>query len=108
MKKGMRIFWVLMFVLFASISFAQPVVSFDASAIEACAPAEITFTNTTTGCTGAATYYWLDGSGDNSNNENPTFYYNSGGTYTVSLEVTCDGFTESNTMEITIYDPPSA
>ncbi len=106
MKKSLKLLPIFVFVLFTFKSISQPIVSFTASTTEACAPAEITFTNTTTGCVGNATYYWLDGTGDNSNNENPTFFYSTGGTYTVSLSVTCDGITNTNTMTINIYDPP--
>ncbi|MDD3741394.1 MAG: PKD domain-containing protein, partial [Bacteroidales bacterium] len=108
----MKIFSKLLFGLSLIISgyglFGQPVVSFNASETEACAPVNITFTNTSSGCTGAATYYWQAGTGDISINENPVFNYPSGGIYTVTLTVTCDSYEVSETMEITIFNSPEA
>jgi gliding motility-associated-like protein len=108
MENFSKLFLSICLILFGIVAISQPVVSFTASESVACAPANITFTNTTTGCTGAETYLWAAGTGDVSNNENPVFNYSVGGVYTVSLTVTCDGFVVPQTMVITIFDPPIA
>ncbi|HNQ67309.1 MAG TPA: PKD domain-containing protein [Bacteroidales bacterium] len=108
MKIFSKLFFGLSLIILGYGLFGQPVVSFNASETEACAPVNIIFTNTSSGCSGAATYYWQAGTGDVSNNENPVFNYSNGGVYTVSLTVTCDGFDVTETMQITIFDPPVA
>lgn len=108
MKIFSKLFLTVVFFVQAVFMCSQPVVSFTASETEACAPVNITFTNTTTGCVGSATYYWQAGTGDISINENPVFNYPSGGLYTVTLTVTCDTYEVSETMDITIYDSPVA
>ncbi|HOM35484.1 MAG: PKD domain-containing protein [Bacteroidales bacterium] len=98
----------VVFLYLSLISFAQPVVSFTPSQNNVCAPVSIQFTNTTTGCTGNATYYWQAGTGDVSTNQHPTFYYSNGGNYNVSLTVNCDGFEVTETIQIVVYNQPTA
>jgi gliding motility-associated-like protein len=85
---------------------SQLVVDFSSNVTEACAPVNISFTNTTTGCLGSISYSWLSGNGDASTQENPTFSYYIGGTYTVSLTVTCDGTPTVVTHNIVIHNGP--
>ncbi len=108
MKNFFRLVFSIFFIFSSLFVVSQPVVSFTASTTQACAPANITFTNTSTGCSGAASYYWLAGTGDAAILENPVFNYSTGGLYTVSLRVSCDGFDVEQTMQITIFDPPIA
>lgn len=107
MKKGIGLLLGLLLIINIGV-YSQVNVSFDASVTEACAPVNITFTNTSTGCTGTESFYWLSGTGDDATLENPVFSYTTGGVYTVSLTVTCDGTPYTETMEITIFDPPTA
>lgn len=108
MRLFLKFLSVTGFVLLGLSVFSQPVASFTASVTQACAPENITFTNTSTNCTGPITYYWLSGTGDDSNNENPTFHYETGGVYTVSLTITCAEGTDTETMVITIFNSPVA
>jgi len=100
----------ILFLLIFSVSrlLSQPVADFTSSGNNLCAPVAITFTNASTGCSGTPNFYWQAGTGDVSSNANPTFYYSEGGNYTVSLKITCDGFEDTKTMEIVIYDSPEA
>ncbi|MDD2385828.1 MAG: PKD domain-containing protein [Bacteroidales bacterium] len=107
MKKGIILLFGYL-LLFTFSALTQVVVSFDASVTKACAPVNINFTNTTTGCSGTETYYWVSGTGDVSSLENPTFTYSNGGNYTVSLTITCDGTSYTETMVLTIYNRPTA
>lgn len=100
---------LLNFCVFLSVNlFAQPNVSFTASSYDACAPDNIAFTNTSTGCVGTLIFIWNSGNGDISNNEYPVFNYSTGGIYTVSLTVACDNGSDTYEMDITIYDSPEA
>lgn len=64
------------------VIFDKPQVSFTPSIINGCAPATITFTNTTIN---AVTHLWLFGNGSTSTQHNPVMTYNSPGTYNVIL-----------------------
>ncbi len=109
MKKGLNLLLGLLFVIVASGSFAQHTVTIVPSVTEACAPANISFTSNVENCSGVITeYYWLAGNGDDSYDEEATFSYISGNTYTISLSVTCDGVQVTETIEIQIYDSPVA
>jgi gliding motility-associated-like protein len=108
MKKFLKpLFTIVLFTIGVN-AFAQPTVDFTASVAGGCAPVSINFTSIVTGCTGTPTYYWLAGNGEDSNNQNPTFNYSSGGSFTVTLEVTCDGFTVPKTMVVEIHNSPIA
>ncbi len=105
MKNFFKLFLSVCFISYSFIAMSQPVVSFTVT--EACAPVNITFTNTSVGCVGSAIFDWSAGTGDVSNNENPVFSYTTGGDYIVTLTVHCDGFDVSKTMNITVFDPPT-
>jgi PKD repeat protein len=61
------------------------------------APLTVTFTNTTEGLSGAATYLWRFGDGTTSTTTHPTHTYTQTGLYTVSLQVTDGVFTHVQT-----------
>lgn len=89
--------------------FAQPIAGFEVNHTEACAPVSIKCTNITTGCTGGITHSWtITGSPDVSANQNPTFYFTTGGTYTIILQETCAEGTSEFQIEITVFDSPTA
>lgn len=106
MKKLFLFSVLVAYMIFCIKLSAQPVASFTASQTEACAPTNISFTNTSTGCTGTVSYEWYAGNGTSANIENPTFYYDVSGIYSVTLIITCDEGTDMETMEITISEPP--
>jgi PKD repeat protein len=72
-----------------------PVASFSASATTGVAPMAVNFTNASTGSiTG---YAWNFGDGTSSTSQNPAKVYSSPGVYTVSLQVTGPGGTNTQT-----------
>ena len=78
-----------------------------------CNNSPISFINTSTG---ASSYYWDFGDGNNSTATNPTHVYNTPGTYTVTLYATNDNYdnmgnplcccTDTAQMIITVDDLP--
>ncbi|MDD4150765.1 MAG: hypothetical protein PHE33_12140, partial [Bacteroidales bacterium] len=107
MKKSLVLFFGYL-LLFTFGAFSQVVVSFNAPVPNPCAPVNINFTNTSTGCSGTETYSWVCTGVGFSELENPTFTFSSGGVYTVKFTLTCDGIPYVETTEITIYDSPTA
>lgn len=84
-----------------------PTMSFTADVTSGCEPLTVTFTNT--GATG--TCLWDFGDGGTSSNCNPTYTYNSAGTYDVTLTVTdANGCTNTYTATnyINVYSVPNA
>lgn len=106
MRKVIYIF----FTIFLNTNiFSQPVSNFSVLQYDACAPVNITFINTSTGCDVNATNHWQAGTGDEAwNRDTVTFSYSVGGSYLVSLRVTSNGISDTKTITIVIYDPPVA
>jgi gliding motility-associated-like protein len=85
-----------------------PVVDFSADLLTGCAPAAITFTNTSRF---ADTYQWSFGNGQQATTTHPVYNYGTPGTYTVTLTATAQGQcsnTITKTGFITILAPPIA
>ncbi len=109
MKKLLKLIPLFIFIFITSLCFTQHTVAIIPSETEVCAPASITLNSNVTNCTGTITdYYWQDGAGNDFYNENVVFAYTAGGTYTVSLTVTCDGVSVTETIEIEVYESPVA
>lgn len=68
--------------------YAQPVAAFVANQTVGCAPANITFTDQSTGTSPAVAWEWNFGDGGTSIQRNPTHTYTANGVYTVRLIVT--------------------
>ena len=68
---------------------AAPIASFTTLMNCVCNNSPISFVNTSTG---ASSYYWDFGDGNNSTATNPTHVYNTPGTYTVTLYATNDNY----------------
>ncbi len=68
---------------------AAPIASFTTLMNCVCNNSPISFVNTSTG---ASSYYWNFGDGNNSTATNPTHVYNTPGTYTVTLYATNDNY----------------
>lgn len=85
-----------------------PVPSFNNSFVSNCAPATVTFTNTSTGILNPS-YSWNFGNGQTSTLQNPVISFNSPGVFQITLVVTNIGGC-SNTIQdsITIADTPFA
>ena len=62
---------------------------------------EVSFTDLSTN---AQSWHWDFGDGSASNERNPRHVYNKTGKYNVTLTVTCNGFTNSVTKEITVIE----
>lgn len=108
MKKALYIFISCIFIINANL-ISQPVTNFTISEYRPCAPVNITFINTTTGCSSNSDRHWQAGTGDEAwNRDTVTFSYTVGGNYSVSLKVTCNGHTDTKVINIRIYDSPTA
>ncbi len=89
---------------------APPTANFNYNLVDKFAPAKVDFINTSEN---ASSYTWDFGDGSStSNNENPSCYFESAGTYTVTLIVKGDGGTDKITKTINIkqkeYKLPTA
>jgi PKD repeat protein len=82
-----------------------PIANFYGSPTSGSYPLTVTFTNISTG--DISSYSWNFGDGASSTLENPTYTYNSAGTYSVSLTVTGPGGSDSETKSgyITVTNP---
>jgi len=84
-----------------------PVASFEAEPTEGCAPLEVSFTDTSSGIVEG--WFWDFGDGiGTSDQPDPTYPYDSPGTYTVTLTVTNTWGSDSATGLITVFEPPVA
>ena len=84
---------------------------FEADNIEGCDPLEVNFTNTSSNISDNVTYLWSFGTGDESNDDNPSYIFKDPGTYTVSLTVTNDGICSNiskQTNYVTVHETPVA
>jgi gliding motility-associated-like protein len=83
----------------------QPVAQFTASQLSGCSPLVVNFTNTSTG---ALTYNWSFGNGNNSTLTSPSASYVTPGTYQVTLTAFNGTATSSTTATITVFQNPTA
>ena len=87
---------------------AQLSVTITANSFSGCSPQNLTFGCNVTGASGNVSYSWESGNGDVSQLASPTFSYLNGGTYTLSLTVTCNGQTASDSHSVVIFQSPEA
>ncbi|MBX7095070.1 MAG: PKD domain-containing protein [Flavobacteriales bacterium] len=88
--------------------FPTPNAGFNIVNNNACAGSAVSFTNTSTGTTGATTYSWNFGDGGTSTSQSPSHTYAAGGTYTVTQTVTnFAGCSDVQTATVTILDAPT-
>lgn len=87
--------------------YPQPVANFTASPDSGCSPLIVDFNNLSTNATN---YEWFFGTGDSSNQMNPSYLYANGGTYSVTLIAEngpcVDSVTQNNS--ITVFPKPVA
>src|SRR5690242_12463315 len=102
MKKSTFIFsFALLLCLFSKSSFGQA--NFTADQFSGCDNINVHFTDLSTGAT---SWSWDFGNGNNSSSQNPSALYNAPGTYIVTL--TINGGTSSHTDSIHVYQSPTA
>src|SRR5579871_917180 len=100
-------FYFLVLFLCAGISAdAQLKADFTIDKNAGCSPLTVSFTNTTTNASSAATYKWDFGNGNTSALINPGATYVTEKTYTVTLTVTDGANTSTQTKQITVYKKP--
>lgn len=87
------------------IVFAQKA-SFTVDKSGGCSPLTVSFTNTSTGFSGSASYKWDLGNGNTSALINPGATYKDEKDYTVTLTVTDAGKTYTQTTTITVFKKP--
>ncbi|MBN9299055.1 MAG: PKD domain-containing protein [Filimonas sp.] len=102
-------------LIFSVVAHAAPVVDFkikDNGPSGGCSPFLPSFVNTTTGASAGATYKWDFGNGNTpvtkGKDEIVTASYTTPKKYTVTLTVTDGGQAYSKTMEVTVYQKPTA
>ncbi len=88
-----------------NVKLAEPHSEFSVSTKSACEPAAITFLNESENCD---SFHWDFGNGKTSSQKNPTFVFNTAGTYTVTLSVTSGSVSDFTSKKITIYPKPNA
>lgn len=87
-----------------------PIADFAYTIIDNCAPGEVAFTDISAGSPFNWSWTFTGGTPSTSSDQNPTIFYNTPGTYTVTLEVTSNGGidTETKTNIIEILPDASA
>lgn len=75
---------------------------------EGCAPQILSFGCNLSGASSNVTYSWSSGNGDVSLLAAPTFSYLTPGRYTISVTVTSNGQTATDSKEIVIFNGPTA
>jgi PKD repeat protein len=95
-------------VLLAEGDTTRPHADFTATPTSGCTPLTVTFTDLSTG--EITSWDWDFGDGGTSTEQNPTYTYNTAGTFTVVLTVTGPGGFDNETKAsyIGVYDPPVA
>ena len=97
----------LFFVFLFSSTKAQLKADFTPDKAGGCSPLSISFTNTTTGASTAATYEWNLGNGNTSVFKNAGAVYHEEKNYTVTLTVKDGSQTSTQSKTITVYKKPS-
>lgn len=102
-----HVFLPLLFVLLFSSVKAQLKADFTMDKTGGCSPFSVSFTNTTSGASAAATYEWNFGNGNTSVLKNAGAVYQEEKSYTVTLKVKDGSQTSSQSKSITVYKRPS-
>jgi gliding motility-associated-like protein len=85
---------------------AQLTADFKPDKTGGCSPLAVSFQNTTTGASPAATYQWSFGNGNTSILVNPGTTYTDEKTYTVTLTVKDGAVTSTKSIDVIIYKKP--
>ena len=93
--------------LFSIFSISQPNANFSSNKTGGCKPLAVSFTNTTTNASAAATYSWDFGNGSTSILQNPGAIFTTEQTYTITLTVTDNGKISVSKQQITVYPTPA-
>ncbi|MBO7653203.1 MAG: PKD domain-containing protein, partial [Bacteroidales bacterium] len=98
----------ILFLLSAFAAKSQLSVTITGDSFSGCSPQNLTFDCQVANAGPNVAYSWSSGNGDVSHLATPTFSYLEGGTYTVSVTVTSNGATASDSREIVIFQSPEA
>ncbi|NPA67813.1 MAG: PKD domain-containing protein [Chlorobi bacterium] len=88
-----------------TVKLAEPHSDFTVSTNSGCQPLAVSFTNISEN---GENYLWNFGNGKLSSEKNPTFTFNTAGTYNVTLTVTSGSMSDTKTITITVYPKPDA
>jgi gliding motility-associated-like protein len=97
------------FTAYNFISIGKTVANFDAAEKTGCVPFGVNFINNSQNIAGNASFKWSFGNGDVSTQKNPSYTYNTPGTYDVTLEITSPGGCNDKIIKksfITVLPPP--
>ena len=103
-----RYILVAAILLTAFAAKSQLSVTITGDSFSGCSPQNLRFGCNVTGASGNVSYSWTSGNGDVSLLSSPTFSYINGGTYTLSVTVTSDGQTATDSHEVVIFQSPEA
>ena len=104
MRKNYLLFFFMLFLAAGRLS-AQVNAAFTSSAQFGCPPLVVNFSDQSTG--GATSWQWQFDNGNTSNLQNPTASYANPGVYNVLLIASNGTTTDSQTMQIRVYQPPT-
>lgn len=96
---------LLLFLYCTKNGVAQVTASFTTNITSGCAPLNVSFTNTSSGAT---TYSWDFGNGNNSTVTNPGAIFSTPGTFTVTLTAINGGSSDAATQIIQVFNNPVA
>src|SRR5882757_5822111 len=99
--------FLVLLLLPASAVRAQLKAGFKPNTNGGCSPLTVSFTNTTTGASSAATYNWNLGNAKVSSLPNPGSTYINEQTYTITLTVKDGSQTSTSSQTITVYKKPT-
>ncbi len=109
-KSPLRLLALIPLLTLYSVSNAQLTANFTSSKTSGCSPLAVSFRNTSTGASAAATYIWNFGNGNGISTTDPLTpvgaTYFTPQTYTVSLTVKDGAQTSTKTGTITVYKSP--
>ena len=103
--KLLLLFLPLIFTCCLKIA-AQVNADFTINKTGGCAPLSVNFTNTTSGASANAVYFWNFGNGNSSAIVNPAAIYIDEKTYDVTLTVKDGNLSATKTKQVTVYTPP--
>jgi gliding motility-associated-like protein len=106
MRTVYRLYVTLALLFYSLTSHSQLNVNFSMDRTGGCSPLRVNFTNISMGASANATYSWDLGNGNHSSLQNPSAIYTQEKSYTVTLTVTDNGKTATQSKTLTVYKKP--